>query len=395
MFVSTRLHHAMALALLAAWAGSAVAASPPNTLSPKELEEGWILLFDGSTPFGWQPTSKADWKVEDGAIAVTEGEPGLLVTTSQFGNYVLAVDFRAGPETNSGIFLRTLPTAGAADVQTQCYELNIAGGDNPFPTGSFVRRKKAEAAPSADGWRTFEVTADGGHFTVRLDGQKVLDYTDPKPIGRGRIGLQFNRGKVAFRNVKLKPLGLKSLFNGKDLSGWKVHPESKSVFSITPEGWLRVQNGKGQLETEQQWADFTLQLEVFVNGTGLNSGIFFRSIPGDLWNGYESQIQNAFKDGDRTKPVDCGTGGIFRRQNARKVVANDREWFHKTIHADGPHMAVWVNGYQVSDWTDTRRPDENPRKGLRLKPGTIILQGHDATTDFFFRNFRIAELPPR
>jgi hypothetical protein len=47
----------------------------------------------------------------------------------------------------------------------------------------------------------------------------------------------------------------------------------------------------------------------------------------------------------------------------------------------------------VSDWTDARKPAENPRQGQRLKAGTIILQGHDPTSDFFFRNIRIAELP--
>jgi len=109
-----------------------------------------------------------------------------------------------------------------------------------------------------------------------------------------------------------------------------------------------------------------------------------------MWNGYESQIHNGFKGGDRSQPTDCGSGGIFRRQNARRVVANDREWFSKTIHADGPHMAVWVNGYQVSDWTDRRAPAENPRKGLRLKAGTIIFQAHDPTADFYFRNLRIS-----
>jgi hypothetical protein len=381
------------LVLVSAMAAGGVTAETPNTLTPEELDQGWILLFDGQTLFGWQPASKADWKVAEGVISAGEGEAGLLVTTSQFANYALKVDFRAAPQTNSGVFLRTPPAPSPDDVASRCYELNIAGPENKFPTGSFVRRRRAEGVPPGDGWRTFEVTADGGRFTVKLDGKQVLDYADPKPIARGPIGLQFNTGKIEFRSVKLKPLGLASLFNGKDLSGWKIHPENKSQWTVTPEGWLRVRNGKGQLETEGRWADFTLQLDAFVNGAGLNSGVFFRSIPGEVWNGYESQIQNVFKDGDRAKPADCGTGGIFRRQNARKVVADDRQWFHKTIHADGPHMAVWVNGYQVSDWTDTRKPDENPRKGLRLKPGTIILQGHDATTDFSFRNLRIAELP--
>jgi hypothetical protein len=122
--------------------------------------------------------------------------------------------------------------------------------------------------------------------------------------------------------------------------------------------------------------------------------VFFRSIPGEFWNGYESQIQNGYKDGDRTKPVDCGTGGIYRRVSARKVVADDFTWLTKTIVADGPQIAVWVNGYQVTDWTDRRKPHANPRSGLRMAPGTIILQSHDPTTNFDFRNIRLAELPP-
>jgi hypothetical protein len=230
---------------------------------------------------------------------------------------------------------------------------------------------------------------------VKLDGRGVLDYTDPKPVGRGPIGLQFRAGKIEFRNVKLRPLGLASLFNGKDLSGWKTYPELKSRFTVTPEGCIRVQDGRGQLETVGRYGDFAIDLEVFVNGKSLNSGVFFRCIPGEVMNGYECQIQNGFKDDDRTKPADCGTGGIFRRQDARRVVANDFEWFRLTLLADGPHMAAWVNGYQVSDWTDTRKPDPNPRKGLRVEAGTIMLQGHDATTDLMFRNLRAAELPAK
>jgi len=374
--------------------GRSAAGAEANTLTAEELADGWILLFDGQTLFGWKPVSKANWKAAGGVISASEGEQGLLRTTSQFGNYVLKVDFRAAKGADSGVFLRTSPEP--TDVKRKCYELNIAGAaDSQWPTGSLVERKRAEGNPDKTDWQTFEVTADEGHFLVKLDGQTVLDYTDPKPLGRGFIGLQFRSGRIEFRNIKLKPLGTKSLFNGKDLTGWKTYPDMKSVFSVTPEGYLNVKNGRGQLETEGRWADFTLQLEVFVNGKALNSGIFFRCIPGDVMMGYESQIQNGYKDGDRTKPQDCGTGGIFRRQNARKVVANDFEWFTKTIHVCDNHVAVWVNGYQVSDWTDTRKPNENPRRGLRLEAGTIMIQGHDPTTDLSFRNLRIADIPER
>lgn len=384
----------VAIALCAVSTSVSTWAEEHNRLSPRELDEGWILLFDGETTFGWQPTGNANWKVAEGVISVSSGEKGLLCTTSDFSNYVLKVDFRAPKDTNSGIFLHTAPKP--TDPAVDCYELNIATPEvSPFPTGSFVGRKKADGNHARTDWQSYEVTADGAHWLIKLDGRVVLDYTDPKPLGRGPIGLQFNIGPVEFRNVKLKPLGLKSIFNGRDLSGWKVFPGKQSVFSVTSAGEINVKNGNGQLESEGQFGDFVLQLDVLSNGKNLNSGVFFRSIPGEFWQGYESQIHNGYKDGDRTQPIDGGTGGFYRRQPARKVVSDDFQWFHKTLVVSGNHMATWVNGYQVSDWTDTRPAHDNPRQGSRIKPGTLIIQGHDPTTDLSFRNIAIAETPPR
>lgn len=379
---------------LAVFISAAARSAEPNTLTPDELDDGWILLFDGETDFGWQATSQANWKIADGVISVSSGEMGLLRTTSEFGDFVLKVDFRNPQGTNSGIFLRT--PAQPKDPATDCYELNIADLTvSPFPTGSFVKRQKGLGNHDSTAWRTYTIKAEAGHFIVTLDGQRVLDYVDPKPLRRGYIGLQFNTGAVEFRNIKLKPLGLGSIFNGSDLSGWKVFPGKASVFSVTPEGVLNVKNGNGQLEWQGQYADFVLQLDILSNGKELNSGIFFRNIPGEFCQGYECQIQNGYQGGDRTRPKDCGTGGFYRRQNARKVVSNDFEWFRETLIVSGDHMAAWINGYQVSDWTDTRAAHENPREGLRLKAGTISIQGHDKTTDLSFRKLRIAEVPPR
>jgi hypothetical protein len=364
---------------------------PPKLLTQQEIDEGWIALFDGQTLFGWKAHSKADWRVEDGAIVVSSGEPGLLCTTSPFADYELKVEFKAEPTTNSGVFLRTPPVAEKDDVKTRCYELNIAPADNPFPTGSFVQRQKATEECQDDGWRSFHVVLEGDHATVEYNGRQVLDYHDPAPVGRGFIGLQLNTGRVAFRNIKLKPLGLKKLLTPNELSGWKPGGESK--FAVDAEGVLSVRAGKGQLESENSYGDFTVQLECKTNAANLNSGLFFRCIPGEAMNGYESQIHNGFKGGDRTKPVDCGTGGIFRRVDARRVMADDGQWFAKTLVAAGPHVAVWVNGYQVTDWSDTRKPDKNPRYGLRLEAGTLQIQGHDPTTDISFRNIAAAELP--
>jgi hypothetical protein len=112
-------------------------------------------------------------------------------------------------------------------------------------------------------------------------------------------------------------------------------------------------------------------------------------------NGYECQVQNGYKDGDRTQPIDCGTGGFYRRQNARKVLGDDFQWVPMTLIASGNHMACWVRGVQVSDWTDTREAHPNPRNGLRVEAGTLMLQGHDPTTDLSFRKLEAGELPKR
>ena len=91
----------------------------------------------------------------------------------------------------------------------------------------------------------------------------------------------------------------------------------------------------------------------------------------------------------------AGPAGYFRRVDARRVNADDNQWFAKTIIAIGPHFAVWVNGYHVTDWTDQRKPHANPRKGLRLEPGTIMFQGHDPTTDVLMREIKVREISPR
>lgn len=201
---------------------------------------------------------------------------------------------------------------------------------------------------------------------------------------------------VGIKLLLFKPADAKPLFNGKDLTGWSVFQDekrSKSKWEVTPKGELHLTNGPGDLQTAGKYADFVLQLEVKTNGKALNSGVFFRCIDKEYQNGYEMQIQNGFKDNDRAKPSDGGTGAIYRRQPARKIVANDEEWFHLTLIAHGPTFATFVNGYPVANWTDTRPKHANPRTGLRLEAGHLSLQGHDPTTDILFRNIRLAEFP--
>ena len=72
---------------------------------------------------------------------------------------------------------------------------------------------------------------------------------------------------VSIKSIKLLPEKLTPLFNGKDLSGWHEYkgPDAKSKFSVTPEGTLHIENGKGDLQTDKQWSDFLLQIECRTN----------------------------------------------------------------------------------------------------------------------------------
>ena len=146
------------------------------------------------------------------------------------------------------------------------------------------------------------------------------------------------------------------------------------------------------LVTEKEFDNFVLQFECKTLGKALNSGIFFRCIPGQYQNGYEAQIHSRCEGDDPTRPARYATGGLDDRQNARRLVSRDYAFFVMTVVADGPRLATWVNGHQVTGWTDTREPHPNPRRGLRTEPGTLQLQAHDADTDLEFRKVVVGEL---
>ncbi len=369
--------------------------APP--LTAEEIQAGWISLFDGRTLFGWDVPTVTNWHVEDGAIVADSGEKSLLLTPFHFDDFELRCSFHVAEGGNSGIFLRTADDASNPAKDT--YELNICDIHATHKSGSLVGRFIAENVPAVDGaWHDFRVLCEGPRIQVWLDEKPIVDFTDTSDAIRltGRIGLQMNQGRSAFRNVLLRPLALKPLMNGTDTSGWNVVPGSKSEFAVK-DGLLHVSNGPGFLETNETYDDFVLKVAARINGDGLNGGVFFRAKQGTEKapsHGYEMQLHNGFKDGDRTKPVDSGTGAIFRRVAARYVVANDREFLTAVLIAQGDRFASWVNGYQVINWQDTRKPSDNPREGRRLEAGHFSVQGHDPTTDLDFRAIEIHSLLP-
>ncbi len=184
-------------------AAFAPAQPQPNTLTPKETKDGWILLFDGKSLQGWEPQGVAEWMAESGAITTKPGPYGWLRTFRQFDDYRLKLEFRACENCNSGVFLRS---ATQGEPHVTGYELQIWTGNAKFPTGSLVNHATATAKFKGDVWNEYDVTLQGDRFLIKLNGKTVLDVRDPKSK-TGHIGLQSNKDKIEFRNVRLKPLG--------------------------------------------------------------------------------------------------------------------------------------------------------------------------------------------
>jgi hypothetical protein len=369
-----------------------------NSLTPQEIRDGWLLLFDGDSTFGWQIDGEAT--VEKGVLVLGGKKATQATFKSRFDSFDLRLACRSEGNEQAKLVLKrvggeVIEDFGKAAKNDQVWDWLSFQAE--FDKGSSTQ-KTSYSYGGHDGGVYF-----GGGKMSGLQGAVSIGFKVPAS------------SRLLLRNVKLRPLGTKSIFNGKDLTGWKVFANKKSIFTVTPQGELNVKNGPGDLQTEAKWANFVLQFECLSNGKHLNSGLFFRCIPGQYQNGYEAQIRNEFKPepsqaytveeyDPRTHQlvgkkkvmspaVDFGTGAIYRRVPARKQASKDGEWFTMTIVARGRHLATWVNGVQMVDWIDNRALHENPRNGCRLEAGPISLQGHDPTTDLSFRNFRIAELP--
>lgn len=365
-------------------------------LPEEQLSEGWVRLLDGQSLFGWFVVGKANWRVEDGVVKVDRGERSYLCTSFQLADYELKVDFRCDPKTNSGVFLRTGPQP--EDVAEGCLELNIAPPDNPFPTGSFVQRQKLE--PDDLGsfdptvWHTYHVRLIGSSVVVFLDDRKIMELSDFRSSPTGHLSLQHNEGRVEFRNVLLRPVRSQPLVLGENWEeGWTKSEKEGAQFNVEPTSdGLKLTGGLGQLQSKPSYGNFILQARYTLARPDVNSGIFFRCVPDAMLDGYECQVNHAIIDDDPLRPADAGAGAIFRRQPARIVVGTGTAPSYLTLLANGPHIATWVNGIQVADFTDTREPDENPRRGLRLEPGPISLQAHDSETEVVFHRLEISEL---
>jgi len=159
-----------------------------------------------------------------------------------------------------------------------------------------------------------------------------------------------------------------SLFNGKDLSGWKINGTEKW---FVENGNLVCESGPdkqyGYLSTNKTYKNFELTLEFKQEANG-NSGVFFRSsIEGVKISGWQCEVA----------PLNHHTGGIYESYGRGWLIQPDSthekylktgKWNKMKLKVVGDEVTTWLNGHQMIYIKDEKIGAGN---------GFIALQIHD------------------
>lgn len=165
---------------------------------------GWITLFDGANLDQWQRVGNANWRIIGDTVRADTGS-GYLLSDASYGNFDLRLEFWVDDTANSGVFLRCSDPRHAG-AQT-CYEVNIydTRPDQKYRTGAIVNvAQPATVVHTGGRWNDYQITADGPHLKVTLNGTVTVDTEDTK-YASGPIALQYGKGTVIFRNVQIRP----------------------------------------------------------------------------------------------------------------------------------------------------------------------------------------------
>jgi hypothetical protein len=205
--------------------------------------------------------------------------------------------------------------------------------------------------------------------------------------------------------------GFKSIFNGKDLTGWKSNEETPGCFTVE-DGALKVSGGRAHLfyvgaDGKAEFKDFELKLKVKTMPKA-NGGIYFHTQYEDKgWpsKGFECQVNASHKDPRKTgslygvsdvlvlAPGQEPPKGSLTHQVRDKAPNTDGEWYDYHIAVKGRKITIKVNGETAVEWTEPEGFD--PAKALlnmpgrKLGSGTFAIQGHDPESTAFYKDIQV------
>lgn len=213
-----------------------------NTLTAAEKAAGWKLLFDGKDLNGWSNFKaqgvEPGWQVKDGELTCVDPKhAGDIVTADKFGSFELDIDFKMAKGANSGIMYHVADTGGAAWATGPEVQLE----DNPYaedpqkagwlyalyrPPIDPKTGKTLDTTKPAGEWNHLRIIVTPEGCMHEMNGVKYVEYQigsedfnervakskfgsmpgfAKSPVGR--IALQGDHGQVAFKNIKIRPIG--------------------------------------------------------------------------------------------------------------------------------------------------------------------------------------------
>jgi hypothetical protein len=383
----------------------------------------WAVLFDGRSTDAWRGYTRdvfpGDcWTIEDGALKARAGAKGPcdIVTRDKYRDFDLELEWKVSAGGNSGVLYRVAELPAPEPSWHSGPEMQILDDDryreNPArnlaaslydliaPTGKTLR-------PLGE-WNRARVVVRDNHVEHWLNGRKVVEYElgsdalaaliarskfkDMPRFARepeGHIALQHHDGgDVWFRNVRIRRLststagapvdgrsaspkaaegGWVSLFNGRDLAGWKAHGAERWTVDEGEIHGVAVTKEYGYLATEKTYRDFELKAKFKAEGTG-NSGVFYHSsLDGVDIKGVQVEVDP--HPGMHTGGLyeSGGRGWLIQPPKAAEDALVVGGWNEVRAVVRGPHVQTWVNGVPAVDYTDP---------SPKYTDGVIALQLH-------------------
>jgi hypothetical protein len=184
--------------------------------------------------------------------------------------------------------------------------------------------------------------------------------------------------------------GWVSLFNGKNLDGWKAS-ENKDSWSVE-DGKIVCDGPRSHLfyvGDEKPFKNFEFQAEVMTT-PGSNSGIYFHTKYQETgWPKFGHEAQVNITHGDPKK-----SGSLYGTVDVSNPPAKDNEWHTQTVIVRGQQIVIKINDTTVVDYQEPE--DKKPFSGdfeRRLGSGTFALQAHDPKSKVYFKNLKVKRLP--
>jgi hypothetical protein len=422
--------------LLAVAASALLADSPPA---------GFTSLFNGKDLAGWHgynPHSVAKltgakkdamlakmleefpqhWSVKDGEL-LNPGTGAYATTDKDYDDFELLLEYNMAPKGDSGVYLRGVPQVQIWDpTDEKAFKHGAQLGSGALWNNSPGKPGKDPlvlADKPAGEWNTLRVVMTGARVSVWLNGKQTVDhaylenYYDRKAAipAKGPICLQTHGAPIRWRNIAIREIsgseanqilashgkaGFKSIFNGKDFTGWLGAVEN---FEVT-DGAIRCKTGKGGIPYyNQDLTDFAARLE-FKLPAGGNNGLAIR-YPGTGDTAYAGMCELQVLDDNYEKVK----GKIDPRQvhgSAYGMVGAQRgyqrpigEWNFQEVTVVGSTIKVELNGFVILD-TDLSTIDmatvmgKKPHPGKDRKNGFFGFAGHNDAAEF--RNIDLKDL---